>query len=365
MMKQRVILKAVLLVCALVTGCHVAQAGTYVKVTSTSDLVSGGTYVIATSTILATEYKSAQLNITMTGFAEDEGVITTTTATPIEFTLGTQNGHYTLRMSDNMCLGWNSGNAFRNSKSSASATNEQWTIANNDTYGLFTIVNVADAMRFIGYGSTKNGFLPFSSYDNGMSYYPPATLYRKVTSAPVTVSTAKYATFYHPTLPLDFTGSGVTAYLAKVNGGYVKLEAINKVPANTPVVLYQDVETKTTTNIPLAAETDDATGNQLQVSDGSTAISDETTTIFVLANKSAGVGFYKWAGTSSLSAGKIYLPVAVSSEAREFLGFSDGTTGIDSVTRKTLNGKMYNLQGQEVTDAKGIVIVNGKKVILK
>jgi len=364
-MKQRVILKAVLLVCALVAGCHVAQAGTYVKVTSTDDLVSGGTYVIATSTIVATSYGSPKLNVTTTGFTENDGVLTTTTATPMEFTLGMQSGHYTLKMSDDKYLGWKSANNFRNSESSASATNEQWTIASNETYGLFTIMNVSDSERFIGYGSTRNGFLPFSSYDNGMSYYPPATLYRKVTSVPVTVSTAKYATFYHPMLSLDFTESGVTAYLAKVTDGYVSLTAINKVPANTPVVLYQDVESKTTTNIPLATSTDDATDNQLQVSDGSTAISDETTTIYVLANKSAGVGFYKWAGASSLSEGRVYLPVAVSSEAREFLGFSDGTTGIDSVTRKTLNGKMYNLQGQEVTDAKGIVIVNGKKVILK
>lgn len=358
------ILKAVLLVCALVTGCHVAQAGTYVKVTSTSDLVIGGTYVIATSEALVTGYGTA-LAKTDTGYTLASGTLTTTTATPMEVTLGTAgSGNYTLLMSDGNYLGYSgSGTDFEKQKSSSN-TKEQWTLTYNSTYKMFLIVNVSASNRLI---CGKNNIKVYDDWQLGTSSFPylPATLYRKVTSAPVTVSTAKYATFYHPTLPLDFTGSGVTAYLAKVNGGYVKLEAINKVPANTPVVLYQDVETKTTTNIPLAAETDDATGNQLQVSDGSTAISDETTTIFVLANKSAGVGFYKWAGTSSLSAGKIYLPVAVSSEAREFLGFSDGTTGIDSVTRKTLNGKMYNLQGQEVTDAKGIVIVNGKKVILK
>lgn len=359
-MKQRVILKAVLLVCALVTGCHVAQAGTYVKVTSTSDLVSGETYVIATSEALVTGYSTA-LSKTDTGYTLASGTLTTTTASPMEVTLGTTtSGNYTLLMSDGKYLGKSSSTDFEK-QSSSSNTKEQWLIAYDDTWDMFFIKNASNPDYLI---SGKASIKVYASSGLGDPYLP-ATLYRKVTSAPVTVSTAKYATFYHPTLPLDFTGSGVTAYLAKVNGGYVKLEAINKVPANTPVVLYQDVEEKTTTNIPLAAETDDATGNQLQVSDGNTAISDETTTIFVLANKSAGVGFYKWAGTSSLSAGKIYLPVAVSSEAREFLGFSDGTTGIDSVTRKTLNGKMYNLQGQEVTDAKGIVIVNGKKVILK
>ena len=355
------ILKAVLLVCALVTGCHVAQAGTYVKVTSTSDLVSGGTYVVATSEALVTGYGTA-LAKTDTGYTLASGTLTTTTATPMEVTQGTAgSGKYTLLMSDGNYLGYKGSGTDFEKKTSSSDAKEQWQIAYDSTWDMYLIKNASNTEYLI---SGKANIKVYASSGLGDPYLP-ATLYRKVTSAPVTVSTAKYATFYHPTLPLDFTGSGVTAYLAKVNGGYVKLEAINKVPANTPVVLYQNVETKTTTNIPLAAETDDATGNQLQVSDGNTAISDETTTIFVLANKSAGVGFYKWAGTFSLSAGKIYLPVAVSSEAREFLGFSDGTTGIDSVTRKTLNGKMYNLQGQEVTDAKGIVIVNGKKVILK
>lgn len=50
----------------------------------------------------------------------------------------------------------------------------------------------------------------------------------------------------------------------------------------------------------------------------------------------------------------------------------DGTTGIDQVetTKKALLGKVFNLNGQYVgtsTDdlAKGVYIVNGKKVIIK
>lgn len=50
----------------------------------------------------------------------------------------------------------------------------------------------------------------------------------------------------------------------------------------------------------------------------------------------------------------------------------DGTTGIDQVetTKKALQGKVFNLNGQYVgtsTDglAKGVYIVNGKKVIIK
>lgn len=39
-------------------------------------------------------------------------------------------------------------------------------------------------------------------------------------------------------------------------------------------------------------------------------------------------------------------------------------TGINTVNaERTYNGMMYNLQGQRVSDAKGLVIVNGKKII--
>ena len=50
----------------------------------------------------------------------------------------------------------------------------------------------------------------------------------------------------------------------------------------------------------------------------------------------------------------------------------DGTTGIDQVetTKKALQGKVFNLNGQYVGTsteglAKGVYIVNGKKVIIK
>ena len=47
---------------------------------------------------------------------------------------------------------------------------------------------------------------------------------------------------------------------------------------------------------------------------------------------------------------------------------SGNTTGIKGIKNvdELMNGKFYNLQGQEVKNpTKGIFIVNGKKVILK
>jgi hypothetical protein len=91
--------------------------------------------------------------------------------------------------------------------------------------------------------------------------------------------------------------------------------------------------------------------------------------MFVLAKKNNKVGFYKWAGSSDLSAGKVYLLGQTTSSSRDFLGFdANTTTAIDNVVIKPIddNAPMYNLVGQRVNKShKGVVIVNGKKVVRK
>ena len=49
------------------------------------------------------------------------------------------------------------------------------------------------------------------------------------------------------------------------------------------------------------------------------------------------------------------------------IGFGDeGTTGITTIETTTDSNAIYDLQGRRVTNpAKGIYIVNGKKVIIK
>ena len=175
-MKKLQLLKTVLLLCALIVGSGNLWAATYVKVTSNSQLVSGDVYIIAKSDAIATAYSSGSLTTTATGFTESTGTITTSTASPLEFTLGTQSSNYTLTYTDGVntkYLGYNSSTNFRNSASDASATNEQWTIAYNETYSCYTIVNVQTTTRFIGTGT--NVFKPYAS----MSSNAPATLYKK------------------------------------------------------------------------------------------------------------------------------------------------------------------------------------------
>ena len=109
-------------------------------------------------------------------------------------------------------------------------------------------------------------------------------------------------------------------------------------------------------------------GNLLLKSDRKTAGTKDGSTVYVLANKSLGVGFYRWTG-DDLGAGRVYLPVgATVAGAHEFCGFiEDGTTAILSIDDFKANvGPFYDLQGRRVDNpTKGIYIVNGKKIVIK
>ena len=108
--------------------------------------------------------------------------------------------------------------------------------------------------------------------------------------------------------------------------------------------------------------------NLLQVSTRTTSGEKGNTSVYVLANKSNGVGFYRWTG-GDLGSGRVYLPVEASvSGAHEYCGFFvDETTAIQAVDdAKTNVGPFYDLQGRRVQHpTKGVYVVNGKKVIIK
>lgn len=170
-----------------------------------------------------------------------------------------------------------------------------------------------------------------------------------------TVGAAGYATF-SSIMNVDMTG--VTAYAAKVNGVTVALTPVAEVPANNAVIIEAAAGTYNLTNIESAAAIAD---NDLKISDGSVAGNG---TIFVLAKKEKGIGFYKLANGEKVPAGKGYL--VIDSNAPEFLGFGGDATGINEVKAVEAKGEFFNLAGQRVAQpAKGLYIANGKKVIIK
>ena len=175
----------------------------------------------------------------------------------------------------------------------------------------------------------------------------------------VAVTSAGWAT-YAATANMEFAEGD--AFIVTAATTSATLTSVTKVPAGTPVILKGE-GTKTAT---VLAEAPAAiNGNMLKVGDGVT----ETQNPYVLANKTKGVGFYKWEGTLADLNGKVYLEFETPTDpnpARDFIGFAE-TTGINGVEKATVeNGQFFNLAGQRVAQpTKGLYIVNGKKVIIK
>lgn len=184
-----------------------------------------------------------------------------------------------------------------------------------------------------------------------------------VASKDITITAATWASFSCDKA-LDFTGTGVTAYIAKVkDDSNVTLTEITKVPANTGIVVNASAGTYA---IPvLSGDADDTTGNLLKP--WLTAGEPTETTYYTLAVSGGEPVFYTSTG-GVLAANKAYLVMPGNSTAPSLGVFFGGTTGVNDVRSKTeeVRGEYFNLAGQRVAQpTKGLYIVNGKKVIIK
>ena len=205
---------------------------------------------------------------------------------------------------------------------------------------------------------------PNQTENNTRGFY-----FEEVTSLPVTITTAQYATLYSPvalTIP-----SGVKAYTGKVVGSNLSLtEVSTTIPANTAVVLKADPEIAVNKTFYFPTTTSAAFSGENDL-EGTTAAKAKTEGDLVLGNGTHGIGFYGLTGTT-LAGFKAYLPAAKVSDARELrIVFADSeTTGIESLTPTLSEGEgaqtIYDLQGRKVQKpSRGLYIINGKKVVIK
>ena len=190
----------------------------------------------------------------------------------------------------------------------------------------------------------------------------------KVEALPVTISAAKYATFYAP-VAVDVP-AGVTAHTVTINGDWATLsEALEVIPANTGVVLYS--ETAGTYNLTITEDVEAIEGNDLRGSAATTYFT-EAGTYYALSLVDGKVGFYKDAFNNNRfqnNSHKAYLYVPNATNAALKFRFVDGTTAIESVVAPSFNANapIYDLSGRRVMNAVkgGIYIKNGKKFIVK
>lgn len=238
-----------------------------------------------------------------------------------------------------------------------------------DAYKEFTATTIAGSTEYTGAGTKSISYTyegndatidivigEDNQYLNTIKVTYPATFVTK------TIGATGYATLCSK-YPLDFTDSGLTAYIATVSGTQVSFSEVTSIPANTGVLLKGEAGEKT---IAVAASTtDDVSANKF------IGVTEETVVngagIFVLYNGDNGIGFYKTTAESfTVGANTAYLPANVAA-GRTFISIDGATTGINEAAVTMMSDKQFfDLQGRRVTQpTKGLYIVNGKKSIIK
>lgn len=196
-----------------------------------------------------------------------------------------------------------------------------------------------------------------------------------------TITPAQYGTYY--TEDAFVMPEGVTGYtITDKNGESLTLNAAypanEVVPAKTALLLKATEKPATKQEFTYTIVNSDKVapeGNLLHGSVEATKTQVEgATAYYKLAKGEEGIGFY-WANENGTAftngANKAYLAITGKLSQMRGFSFESMTTGINNVVANTNNSKnavIYDLNGRRINTlnaAKGVYIVNGKKVIVK
>lgn len=196
-----------------------------------------------------------------------------------------------------------------------------------------------------------------------------ASLLASELSVPITIKEGMAATTLSSEYNLNFNDvQGIEAYIvSSINGSYATLHRIiDNIPAQTGLIItgapgtYYVGTSENANNV--------AAGNFLEaVTTTKTYISDKSSTYYVYGKKGNVEGFYK-VGTYEVPAGKAVLRVVnAHSNAKPVLFISGGATGVTEVDAEANgdNEPIYNVCGQRISKAKGLVIKGSKKYFVK
>lgn len=246
-----------------------------------------------------------------------------------------------------------------------------WTVTPDEETGeTYEFVNKQNTTNEVNANLRNNGTYGFACY--GTSTGGALSLYKKVTAVEVTISAAGAVSFSSK-YALDFSESGLTANIVtEKDGSSFKSQTVTVVPEETGLVVEGE---EGTYQIPVAAADatfDDVEDNLLvsTASEAYTVTSDDYGFVYGLfKSASTGkVGFQKKKVDFTFGIGKSYLRLSATSGAKglEFIYLNEVVTGIKAIGNEQLNSDRYNLNGQRVDkNYKGVVIVNGKKMINK
>ena len=251
-------------------------------------------------------------------------------------------------------------------------------ITTNSEGGRTQLVSVNPNCLF--YGTTGNGGLANTknvitsgTCDNlelvdGKPFKAPADFTATNAKFTKTFTDAKCGTMVIPfdaNLPL-----GIEAYnLTGDDGTTITHTDAASIAANAPVLLKSAAATDyefTATSVNIAATVDESTnGKLIGTYGGTTAVAGANN--YVLQNGAEGLGFFKVTGIdATVKPFRAYLKT--DAPASQLVLNFDDVTGINAAeqVKKVGNETLYNLNGQRVAQpAKGLYIVNGKKIVVK
>ena len=184
------------------------------------------------------------------------------------------------------------------------------------------------------------------------------------------VGTTGYSTFASTLYPLDLSGiSGAEVYYAEaVNGSTVKFKSTDaSVPAGEGLLLKGTAGTAVTINIADAGTA--ISGNLLKGCTTETVVASNANK-YVLVNKGGTAEFQNLSKQgATIPAGKAYLDATGAGARSLTIVFDDeDVTGVNEVRsqKSDVRSEWFDLQGRKVAQpAKGLYIVNGKKVVIK
>ena len=181
----------------------------------------------------------------------------------------------------------------------------------------------------------------------------------------VTIKAAGWAT-YVSHRPIDFSQTeGIQAFQTKYEAASntIVLSPVEAIPENTAVVLKGDPGSYTFTNV---ASADPLNDNELTFYTADTPVTEERT-VYVLSMKEGVCGFFPYAKGKSMPSYKGCLLIKKNTAAKPFYRVDAKTpTDIRSIKQLQSQAVRYNLAGERVSNRyKGIVIENGRKIIVK
>lgn len=248
----------------------------------------------------------------------------------------------------------------------------------NDGAGNYVITKGKAANKFLlkdgsnllnAYGGDNNTIIANynDANDNGSNW-----VIKKVTTVPVSITDAKYATVAFP-FATKMATAGVKAYYATgAADGMITLVEYPEgiIPANQGALLYNEAGA-TTANLEIVTTEKTVEGNKLMPATAKRSgfAANET---YVLAKNSANEAAFLKNGLTVVPANKVYIAaetIPADNNGSNVLNFNFGqVTGINGVVAADKAGVQYfDLQGRRVLyPAHGIFVTNtGKKVFVK